>query len=392
VPRIPIFNPYRILGLMRSSSPQDVKRAYRELAKQLHPDRTNDPEALARFQQVAEAYQMLSDPQRRAAWDAEHGEEMNGEGSGKGNASGGGKNGSPPNGGAEDARPSRAGAGTTRAKAAASGAAGAVSGAAKKIGPGIVEGVSRVVGGTVAEINRRWSLGQDLRFTVKVPFAEACLGGEQQVTVEAPVRCAACDGRGTPKGATAECEQCGGQGVVAAERRFHLAIPAGTVSGQLTRIPGGGVPGARGGPEGDLTFVVEVIPHPLLERDGDDLRCRVPVPITTALIGGSAPVPTLEGSTAVEIPAGIENGQVLRLSGRGVRRGPARGDLLITVEVELPRTVTAEVRRLLLEAERQDPEGVFPRSTRYRRQFEGRRDGGGESREADPRAGENGDG
>ncbi len=305
---------------MRSASPEDVKKAYRELAKAVHPDRSEDPEAQARFQQIVDAYQVLSDQKQRQAWDA--------------------------------ANPVQA------AKSAATDAA-------KKIAPGVMEKATEVVGGVMESIHRRWSLGQDLRYTVDVSFSEACLGVDKDVAFEAPVRCQACDGRGHRDGQ--RCGACQGEGVVLAQRRFRITIPPGTTAGRLTRIPRGGTPGAKGGPEGDLTFIVAVAPHPLLERDGHDVSCQVVVPITTALAGGTVPVPTLEGSTSIEIPAGVEAGQVLRLTGRGVPRPKGgRGDLRITVDVELPARISPAVRRLLEEAERADPEGMFPRSTRYR--------------------------
>lgn len=317
------MNPYRILGLVRSASSDDVKRAYRELAKRFHPDRSSAPEDEERFQQIVDAYQMLVDPTRRSVYDAEHTE-----------------------------------ASAVSASAAPRGVVSAVG--------GVVGGVGRAVRGVKREIDRRWALGQDLRYDVPLTFAEACLGGEKQVQFDAPVRCAQCGGRGERDGSP--CAACVGQGVVMGERSFRLSFPAGSESGQVTRIPGGGTPGERGGPEGDLTFVLDVTPHPLLKRDGVDLSCTVVVPATTALVGGNALVPLLQGTTVVKIPADIRSGQSLLLKGRGLPQpSGVSGDLRITVEVEPPAQVPAAVRRLLEEAERTDPDGVFPRSARYRR-------------------------
>lgn len=327
-------DPYLALGVPRTATPEEVKRAYREAAKRLHPDR--DPGAVAqeRFARVVEAYQLLADPSLRAAYDASRG----GEG---------------PEVVVREAPPAKAGL-------------------------GLLEGVTRVVGGVLEQVKegvaRRWSLGKDLRYTVSVSFREALLGCEKEIAFEAPVRCPSCQGRGPqdPGGARGPCATCGGEGVVVNPRRFALEIPPGTGSGQLTRIARGGVPGARGGPEGDLTFIVEVEPHPFLALEGDTLSARVPLPATTALGGGRLRVPTLEGSVVIEIPPGVQSGQVFRLPGQGApRAGGQRGDLKITVDVEAPAVLPDEVRRLLQEAEQKAPAAMFPRSTALRRALEG---------------------
>jgi molecular chaperone DnaJ len=314
---------------------EEVKRAYREAAKRLHPDHNSGPAGEERFSQVVEAYQALLDPERRAALDE-----------------------------------ALAGAEKGDDRGAAS---------FERVAPGLVEGVTRVVGGVLEQVKegvaRRWSLGKDLRYTLPLSFGEALIGCEKRVEFDAPVRCVACKGRGRVEDEAGRvvCARCIGHGVVVASRRFSLEIPPGTSSGQLTRIPKGGVPGLRGGPEGDLTFIVEVVPHPYLTKEGDDLCCLVPLPATTAIGGGRLRVPTLEGSTVIEIPSGVQTGQVFRLAGRGAPApGGRRGDLKVTVEVEAPRTMPEAVRRLLLEAERADPAAVFPRSTALRLSLEGK--------------------
>jgi len=313
-------NYYRLLGLLQSARPEDIKVAYRRLAKELHPDLNQSSSAAERFQSVVEAYETLSDPKLRKAYD-------------------------------EVWKPAVAKAADAAASA-----------------PGVVEGVTNLVGGIMDKFNRRWRLGQDLKYTLSLSLTEAFLGCEKTVSFESPVRCPTCKGSG--KSGAADCGDCQGSGVRLGERVFKVVVPAGTGAGMVTRIPGGGTPGERGGPEGDLTFIVEVADHPLLEREEQHLRCRVPIPVTTALAGGHVEVPTLEGKTSVVVPAGVQNGQVLRLEGRGIPTpNGSRGDLLIVLELELPDNLPETARQLLVEAERQAPPDAYPRSVAYRKRL-----------------------
>jgi len=314
-------NYYRLLGLVASAEPEDIKTAYRRLARELHPDLNQSSTAAERFQSVVKAYETLSDPKLRQAYD-------------------------------EVYKPLVA-------------EAAEVAAASK---PGVIEGVTKLVGGLMEKINRRWSLGQDLRYTLSLSMTEAYLGCEKTVRFESPVRCPGCDGIGKVSGD--DCGDCQGSGVQLGERVFKVNVPPGSGPGLLTRIPGGGPPGEKGGPEGDLTFMVEVAEHPLLERHKQHLRCRVPLPVTTALAGGEVQVPTLEGSTSVHVPAGVQNGQVLRLGGGGIPTPDSgRGDLLITLELELPEKLPEGVRKLLAEAERQAPSDAYPRAVAYRKRL-----------------------
>ncbi len=313
-------NYYRLLGLVAEAKPEEIKTAYRRLAKELHPDLNNTVDAAEKFQQVMKAYETLSDPKLRQAYD-------------------------------DVLRPAAAKAAELATKA-----------------PGVVEGVTNLVGGLMDKVNRRFRLGQDLKYTLSLNLAEAYLGCEKTVRFESPVRCPACKGVGRVDGQ--DCKDCVTTGVQLGERVFKVTVPAGVGAGMLTRIPGGGTPGERGGPEGDLTFIIELVEHPLLERDEQHLKCRVPVPVTTALAGGRVEVPTLDGSTFVRVPAGVQSGQVLRLEGRGIPAPKgAPGDLLITLDVELPDKLPEAVRQLLLEAERQAPDGAYPRTATYREQL-----------------------
>lgn len=312
-------NYYRLLGLLTSARPDEIKAAYRRLAKELHPDVNSTADAAERFQQVMKAYETLSDPSRRTAYDSALNPVIK----------------------------------------------SAVEAAGK---PGVVEGVTQLVGGLMDHVNRRWRLGQDLKYTLPLTMTEAYLGCDKTVRFESPVRCPACKGSGRSAGDVGgDCGDCAGSGVQVGERVFKVTVPPGAGAGTLTRIPGGGCPGERGGPEGDLTFIVEVAEHPLLERDEQHLKCRVPLPVTTALVGGRVAVPTLDGTTFVRVPSGVQTGQVLRLEGRGIPTAKgAPGDLLITLDVELPDKLPEAVRQLLLEAERQSPEDAYPRTAAYR--------------------------
>jgi DnaJ-class molecular chaperone len=316
-------NYYQLFGLLTSARPEEIKAAFRRLAKELHPDVNQTASAVERFQKVVEAYETLSDPKLRRAYD-------------------------------EVLKP------------VASKATKAADLAANK--PGVVEGVTNLVGGLMDKLNRRWSLGQDLRYTLPLTLAEAYLGCEKTVRFESSVRCSGCNGSG--RSGSADCPDCQGTGERLDERVFKVTVPSGSGPGMLTRIPGGGTPGEGGGPEGDLTFIVEVAEHPLLERQEQHLRCRVPLPVTTALAGGRIEVPTLEGNAFVTVPAGVQSGQVLRLEGRGIPtpKGP-RGDLLITLELDLPDKLPENVRQLLLEAERQAPQDAYPRTVAYRKRL-----------------------
>ncbi len=335
---------YEILGVERTASTEEVKRAYRRLAIRFHPDRNpDDPEAEARFKEATEAYSVLSDPHKRARYDQFGHAAFRRDGAG-----GAGPAGFDPS----DFAPFVE----------------------------IFEGLF----GEVFGARRARARGRDVEVELRLSFEEAALGTERSLTVPRPERCeqcggsgarpgsvvrrcGACGGRGTVRrgvglfampetcsacGGRGErpadpCPSCEGRGTVRRERELTIRVPAGVADGAVRTVRGGGEEGP-GGP-GDLHVVVRVEPHPLFEREGDDVRCTVPVSFPQAALGATLEVPTLEGKVKLKVPAGTQPGATLRLRGKGIPRfgGGGRGDQLVTLQVEVPRKLTRRQRELL---------------------------------------------
>ena len=331
---------YQTLGVDPQAAPEEIKRAYRRLARELHPDANpDDPEAEARFKEVARAYETLSDPQRRQRYDM-FGDEGPGAGAGGGQ---------PFDGGLGDIFSMFFGGDPF---------SGGGGGGRGPVGP---------------------PRGADLEVTVQLDLAEAAFGAEAPVAVRTSEPCDDCGASGAAPGSTpATCPDCGGAGQVRrvrqsilgqmvstgpcprcastgtvidapcpacrgegrrpVEKTYTVDIPPGIDAGQTLRLPGRGAAGPRGGPAGDLFVHVAVRPHERLVRHGDDLHLELPVAFTQAALGATLEVPTLDGEETVEVGAGTPTGTVVRRRGRGVPRlqGRGRGDLLITVVVEVP--------------------------------------------------------
>ena len=355
---------YEVLGVQRGASADEIKKAYRSKAKQLHPDRNKDCKVSeAQFKEVNEAYDCLKDGQKKAAYDRfghaafEHG----GGGFGRGNGGGHGDFGSAFADVFEDLfgdmMGRRPGAGGSRSRA---------------------------------------SRGQDLRYNLRVSLDEAFAGAQKAITVPGSVACTACNGTGA-EGAvepatcptcsgmgkvratqgffTVErtcptcnghgqivknpCQECHGAGRIERERTLSVNIPAGVETGTRIRLAGEGEAGMRGGPAGDLYIFIEVKEHPIFLRDGKMLACQVPVSMATAALGGEIEVPTIDGGRSrVKVPAGTQSGKQLRLRGKGMpplRHGPGMngesGDMLIELVVETPVNLTSRQRELLREFE-----------------------------------------
>ncbi len=351
---------YEVLGVSRDASSEEIKKAYRRKARQLHPDSNGDnPDAEAKFKEVNEAYEALKDPERKAAYDRFGHAAFDG---GMGGAGGG-------------RRPGGMHPGGDFASAFSD----------------VFEDLfGDFMGGRGG--GRRASRGSDMRYNMRITLEEAFGGASKTITVPTSVMCDACEGSGAEGGAepvgcptcsgmgrvraqqgffTVErtcptcggagqivknpCKACAGAGRVETERTLSVNIPPGVESGTRIRLSGEGEAGLRGGPTGDLYIFLDVQEHPLFARDGVNLHCRVPVSIATAALGGEVEVPTIDGGrTRVRIPAGSQSGRQMRLRGKGMPalRGAGTGDMFVELAVETPVNLTARQKELLREFEK----------------------------------------
>ncbi len=360
---------YDVLGVARGASADEIKKAYRQKAKELHPDRNQeDPNAEAQFKDVNEAYDVLKDDQKKAAYDRfGHGAFENGMGGGGGQRGG----------------------------FAQGDFASAFSDVFEDLFGDFMGG--RGGGGGRARAQR----GSDLRYNLRVTLEEAYKGVQKTINVPTSVVCDICKGTGAEGGAepvtcptcsgmgkvraqqgffTVErtcptcngagqivknpCKACAGHGRVEKERALSVNIPAGVETGTRIRLAGEGEAGLRGGPTGDLYIFIEVKDHPIFQRDGVNLYCRVPVSFATAALGGEVEVPTIDGGMSrVKVPAGSQTGKQMRLRAKGMPalRGGGSGDMLIEMSVETPVNLTARQKELLREfeglSEENNPEG-----------------------------------
>ncbi|MXY24889.1 MAG: molecular chaperone DnaJ [Acidobacteria bacterium] len=341
---------YEVLGVSRDVDEQSLKRAYRKLALQHHPDRNpNDAEAEARFKEAAEAYAVLADPEKRARYDR----------FGHAGVRGAGAGGIDPSTFADFND--------------------IFSGLGDLFGFGDVFG-----GGT----RRRQGPieGSDLRYDLQIPLEEAAVGHEATLRIPreeacddcsgsgaapgtGPERCAPCGGRGQVRSqhgfltVARPCSRCGGSGQVIAtpcvacrgrgrttqERTITVRVPAGVDSGQRLRIVGEGEHGLRGGPAGDLYVVVHVKEHPVFRRDGAHLLCGVSTGFPTLALGGEVTVPTLNGDATLKVPKGTQPGERFRLRGKGLphMQGRGQGDLYVDLKVQVPKRLSSEQKRLI---------------------------------------------
>jgi len=351
---------YDILGVAKDASADDLKKAYRKLAMKFHPDRNPDnKEAEAKFKDISEAYDVLKDDQKRAAYDRfGHAAFENGGAGGQGGFSGGFDFGG---GGLGDIFDQMFGA-------MGGGGRGRQRGGAD-LRAGVEIDLTEAFAGT--KVN--------LRVPTRVA-CEACAGSGSEDKTKGAETCATCQGHGkvrsqqgfflvertcpTCNGAGRvvrnPCKVCRGVGTVQRERTLQVSIPAGVEDGTRIRLAGEGEAGGQGAPNGDLYVHVSVRAHPIFERHEAHLHIRVPVRMTQAALGGEVEVPVIDGTSAkVKIPAGTQTGDQFRLRGKGfsVLRSPARGDMYIQVMVETPKNLTARQKELLEEFEATNAKG-----------------------------------
>jgi molecular chaperone DnaJ len=345
---------YEVLGVNRDASDEEIKKAYRKLAMKWHPDRNPDnPKAEEHFKEAKQAYEILSDSGKRAAYD-QYGH-----------------------------------AGVDASAGAGPGAGfGNFSDAFGDIFGDIFGG-----GRTRSNVYR----GADLRYNLEISLEEAARGTETRIRIPALEECKTCGGSGAKPGTSpTTCTTCGGHGQVRMQQGFFsiqqtcpkchgsgkvvsspcatchgagrvkqhktlsVKIPAGVDEGDRIRLSGEGEAGVNGGPSGDLYVVIHIQPHSVFQRDHNDLHCEMPISFTAAALGGEIEIPTLDGYAKIKIPAETQSGKVFRLRGKGIRgvRSSTQGDLLCHVVLETPVNLTSRQKELLVELEALNQKGA----------------------------------
>ncbi len=337
---------YETMGLERAATAEQVRSAYRSLARKHHPDMNrDDPGAEARFKELNEAHEVLSDPVKRKMYDR-YGDEWR-------SYQQAGYTGDEPRSSARAddfatwfsrqngaGRPPTAGSRTADSFSFEYG--GSDSGGFSDFFQTLFGNRVNRPGTSPARSRRK---GQDIDATVEVSFEEAVSGGTRTFEVQGTGVCSTCGGTGLARDVT--CPTCDGTGQVARTKAIEVKIPAGVQTGSRIRVAGQGGPGQGGAPAGDVYLVVTVRPDPRFERDGDNLRTAIEVPYYAAMLGGEAVVPTPTGRVALTIPPGSQPGRSFRLRGQGMprlNRGGERGDLYARLVVTVPATLTDEER------------------------------------------------
>lgn len=347
---------YEVLGLSKGASASEIKKGYRAKAKELHPDRNSDnPNAESMFKEVNEAYDVLKDADRKAAYD------RYGHAAFEGGMGGGGRPGGGP---------------------------GDFSSAFSDVFDDLF---GDFMGGGRGNSRNRASRGSDLRYNLQVTLEDAYSGLQKSINIPTSVECGSCNGTGAEGGSepttcptcsgmgkvratqgffTVErtcptcsgigqmiknpCKNCGGQGRAEKDRALSVNIPAGVETGTRIRLSGEGEAGLRGGPSGDLYIFIEVREHDIFQREGGNLFCRVPVSMTSAALGGDIEVPTIDGGRSrVKIPSGSQSGRQMRLRNKGMPsiKSSQIGDMFIELAIETPVNLTSRQKELLREFE-----------------------------------------
>jgi molecular chaperone DnaJ len=350
---------YEVLGVAKNASEEDIKKAYRKLAMKHHPDRNQGDDAKKseeKFKEAKEAYEMLSDSQKRAAYDQY------------------GHAGVDPN----------MAAGGFRGGPGPEGFGGFAEAFGDIFGDIFGGGGAGRRGGSGQQVYR----GADLSYAMEISLEEAAHGKDTQIRIPSWDSCETCHGSGAKPGTSAKtcstcggsgnvhlrqgffsiqqtcphchgsgriipdpCLTCNGAGKVKKQKTLEVKIPAGINEGMRIRSVGNGEPGTNGGPAGDLYIEIRIKQHEIFERDGDDLHCTVPVPLTLAALGGGITVPTLAGKAEIDLPEGTQHGKTFRLRGKGIKgiRSSYPGDLYCHITVETPVRLTEHQRKLMKE-------------------------------------------
>lgn len=338
---------YEILGVAKNASDEEIKKSYRKLAMKYHPDRNPDSKAAEdKFKEAKEAYEMLSDPQKRSAYDQYGHAGVDPNAGGFGGAGGGG------------------------------------------FADAFGDIFGDIFGASAGGRNRGAQMyrGADLRYTLEITLEQACNGYDAQIRVPSWDNCQPCSGTGAAPGSKVEtcptcaghgqvrvaqgffsmqqtcpkchgsgkyipmpCMSCKGSGKIKQQKTLEVKIPAGIDDGMRIRSSGNGEPGINNGPAGDLYVEIHIKSHSLFQRDGDDLHCQIPVSFATAALGGEINVPTLSGSANFSVPEGTQSSKTFRLRGKGVKgiRSSYPGDLYVHVVIETPVKMTENQKDLL---------------------------------------------
>ncbi|MDR1041077.1 MAG: J domain-containing protein [Deltaproteobacteria bacterium] len=328
------LDPYKVLGVEKSVGPEELKKAYRQLALKYHPDKNpGDKQAEEKFKEVSEAYDILSDPAKKSAFDTMGSETFYRQGT--------------------DGR-GYSGPDLSSINLDLDELIKSFLGTQFEDGEG---GGFDLFGKSRSRSRRgregwgfRPAKGQDLEYSLRLNFRDACIGTKVTFSIDVPRTCPACNGAGAVAsgGAMRSCSECGGQGSVKVSRELTATVPAGAVDGQKLRIKGNGGQGEHGGPSGDLFLVVKVDPDPDFRRLKNDLLLDKRISLYTAVLGGQTEVRTLSGRSSLKVPPGTQSGGRVRLKGMGVTPAKGKaGDLIVTFKVMLPGKLEGEARELL---------------------------------------------
>lgn len=351
---------YSILGVQKTASEAEIKQAYRKLSKELHPDKhKGDKDKEAKFKEVNEAYEVLSDPKKKEAYDRFGSADFNGF------------------------RPGQGGGG---------GFGGFSGFDASSFGGDFNDIFDAFFGGARGQQRKTETRGHNLEVEITIPFMEAVKGGDREITLKTQVACETCGGSGSAEGSKlvscAECggtgavtrttrslfgmirqsvicdvcrgsgkipekpcKNCGGEGRSAGKKTVRVRIPAGIDDGQTLRVTGEGEAGKHGSASGDLLVRIHVEPDKRFEREGDDIRTTISLKVIDAILGTKIDIETVHGTSTIDIPAGTQPGQVLRLKGKGmpVVNSGRTGDHFVTIDVVVPTKLGKEERRLFEE-------------------------------------------